>query len=42
MEKRLINKVLENVLKIREFAKGLRKISKINPIIIMPILINND
>ena len=41
-EKRLINKVLDIVLIINEFTKGLKIISKIKLIMIIPIFINND
>ena len=39
-EKRLINNVLEKVLTVNEFAKGLKKIWNIKLTIIIPILIN--
>ena len=42
IEKRLINKVLENVLIINEFKKGLKIISNIKLTIIIPILISRD
>tara|TARA_B100000700_G_C14293597_1_gene511560 strand:+ start:288 stop:497 length:210 start_codon:yes stop_codon:yes gene_type:complete len=42
IEKRLINKVLDKVLIINVYEKGLKIISKIKLTIIIPILINND
>ncbi len=42
IEKRLINKVLEKVLKINELPKGLKKIWNIKLIIIIPIFSIKD
>ena len=42
IEKILINKVLEKVLIINEFPKGLKKIWNVKLIMIIPILISKD
>ncbi len=42
IEKRLINKVVENVLIINVLEKGLKKIPNIKLIMIIPIFISKD
>ena len=42
IEKRLINKVVENVRMINVLEKGLKKISTIKLIMITPIFISKD